>query len=112
MSFVDIIEEKGEGAMSQHTPGPWTAEIISGRPHNLTRIANSKNEYIGELDESFYLYRSEYLPNARLIAKAPEMYAALQLVMEAIEVKNFTREKRLQDAQVIARALLREIELP
>lgn len=104
--------------MSQHTPGPWEAEQVT-RTNRFgiwrvgVKLATTKrrpDERVGEEEA-----------NARLIAKAPEMYENLASDLEnmntIIDVLNWTNEHDLQIAKAICMgiqqrnsALLREIE--
>ena len=86
-------------SMTQHTPGPWTAEDIPGQPRHMFRIADAENCLICESEST----RPDGWANARLIAKAPEMYAFIHRLVWPWT--NF--DAALADE---ARALLREIE--
>jgi hypothetical protein len=61
------MSEQGRG---KHTPGPWHANIVPGQ--HLHTVA-------GECDHPWVCEASE--SNARLIAAAPAMLEALQMVI-------------------------------
>lgn len=58
---------------SHHTPGPW--HVVSHRP-NLFKVETAR----AVICDSFGGLSAETLANARLIASAPEMLAALELI--------------------------------
>ncbi len=64
--------------MSGHTPGPWLVD--AGR---ALRVANERDETVAttgcDVD-----HRSEWEANARLIASAPELLAALKGLIESL----------------------------
>ena len=101
-------------SMTQHTPGPWTAEDIPGQPRHMFRIADAENCLICESEST----RPDGWANARLIAKAPEMYLDLvmlcehieswRLVIDGPEYASIREDMRREIATV--RALLRAIE--
>ena len=57
--------------MSKHTPGPW--EIGNNM---ILKVINGSYFSIAEVND----WEDETVPNARLIAAAPELLAALQIV--------------------------------
>lgn len=61
--------------MSAHTPGPWVWKadggIYSAAPNTLTRFV-----------ATVYHYSPEIVPNARLIAAAPDLLAACKMVAD------------------------------
>jgi hypothetical protein len=61
--------------MTTHTPGPWACTYTSNHAHDyrLTRPNGQPLPINAEAND-----RSEQRANARLIAAAPEMFAALQ----------------------------------
>ena len=77
--------------MSQHTPGPWYVDI-----DELMRddsYAVTTGEYLGGdwiasarplLDDNGMVRGAEHQANARLIAAAPDLYAALGRTLAAI----------------------------
>lgn len=65
-----------------HTPGPWDMQPSSDGAHSKRIFANgSYLATVGGSDQSW----PELVANARLIAAAPEMYAALERVLATIE---------------------------
>lgn len=57
----------------RHTPGPWR---VVATPNGWTLYAADGSEVVADFDTE--------AANARLIAKAPEMYAALQTFINDI----------------------------
>jgi hypothetical protein len=66
--------------MSQHTPGPWIVSPMDDR--TIGRLIPKNHQYPqipGFQGVAVTLYRGEESrPNARLLAAAPEMFAALK----------------------------------
>lgn len=72
--------------MSKHTPGPWRAEIgDENEPwsHQWPRIVSDEYEVVGT--EGLYGDFETDCANARLIAAAPELLAALKECVCALE---------------------------
>ena len=72
---------------TQHTPGPWVFDLSkSWRPHrvSLCHFVGNDDADIAHIGENFSSNRSpaETIANARLIAAAPELLAALQAVAD------------------------------
>lgn len=67
---------------TEHTPGPWAigdennecCEVVLGEKFNLVASLDRQDGNTGK----FVIGRDEMLANARLIAAAPEMLAALK----------------------------------
>lgn len=77
-------EERGAAEQAKHTPGPWV--VWNDREDDGATIANEDGRKLArvnadtiseDLDETL---SPEGKANARLIAAAPEMFAALQKV--------------------------------
>lgn len=91
---------------TQHTPGPWKAELQYGRWY----IRQNPNDWNGggyqhvcnlPAERKGSHYGDMFADNARLIANAPEMLAALQ------QIERLGREA---DGNLVdVRAMLREI---
>ena len=64
--------------MSKHTPGPWEVEA------NGVTVRQQKKRYAMKICRAWEIYmaRSEREANARLIAAAPELLAALKALLE------------------------------
>lgn len=90
--------------MSRHTPGPWRVDI-SGSTY--ARPCVRHNGMI-----VCYLPRGAGGDDARLIAKAPEMYKALKELFELVDDGEFLdlSDKESTPISQKLRALLREIE--
>ena len=71
--------------MSKHTPGPWTAREPNG-PGMGWRVGPA---WLGEAPWS-----EETSANARLIAAAPDMLAALELLLPYLEDCRMDSEAR------------------
>lgn len=76
--------------MSAHTPGPWVvgserSPHIYGPRHNLSRHANGR-QHIAEVSSAQTDSTDpEAQANARLIAAAPDLLAALQMLVAAAD---------------------------
>ncbi len=71
----------------QHTPGPWSA-----MPYERSVAIFSDDAYIAAVYDGPQIDRDQRLANARLMAAAPELLAALQAVWEAYEEGYETEE--------------------
>lgn len=62
---------------AQHTPGPWKA---TGNPYSdkARDVIAPNGDRIAALNGAAFDYSSEVAANARLIASAPELLAALE----------------------------------
>jgi hypothetical protein len=75
--------EAARAAIAAHTPGPWEAEPVE--------LGTSERPWVGRLAEHQYSAlacgndQAEAIANARLIAAAPELLAALQLFVEGYD---------------------------
>lgn len=68
---------------TEFTPGPWNFTIEDGRPHVYDSIGSSICEVsrkVTEVTGPEMLNRT--LPNAQLIAAAPELLDALQFILK------------------------------
>jgi hypothetical protein len=65
--------------MSKHTPGPW--HIIGGK--NWLRVAGRNDVKVTDVALPKYTDQTRAIHDARLIAAAPELLAALQNVRNA-----------------------------
>ena len=84
---------------TQHTPGPWrvtTAKVMAGNGRAICLIENRK------LHEGF----QESSANARIIAAAPDLLAALEVVREYMDhaADQFSYEDIVQIRAAIAKA--------
>ena len=80
---VEALQSRreGGGVMSAHTPGPWAVwQDKSESGSNYWRIRTAPEKY--GLQDNLGGYCGE--ANARLIAAAPEMLAALQAIARAV----------------------------
>jgi len=68
--------------MSNHTPGPWTIEKSTRTDHHIIAgrrwIATASNHDFHPTQEE----NERTIANARLIAAAPDLLAALQAIMD------------------------------
>jgi hypothetical protein len=69
--------------MAEHTPGPWSYEESKTDGGNLFLAISSANAELRDSRDVAYLTlrQAEIRANARLIAAAPDMLAALQSVI-------------------------------
>ena len=82
-----------------HTPGPWDLEAIKSM---LRFIHNTSNPVIEEMPDSTRF--PDYFGNdAKLIAKAPEMFDVLEYIANAELTGNH--------ASIIARNMIEKIEV-
>jgi hypothetical protein len=82
--------------MQNHTPGPWITETSA----NLVQLTDSATE--GKCIALIHLpphenrgqsgIRCEYQANARLIAAAPELLAALQALLASAEAAGWHKD--------------------
>ena len=68
--------------MKTHTPGPWLATPTTGNPHNPNSLRMDIVTTTGEWTPAFVA--GDILPeDARLIASAPDLLAALEVVLSS-----------------------------
>lgn len=93
--------------MAQHTPGPWTTEAVKtqvGHAHKILPIRAClyvDGRDFRETDEKTLTAAA----NARLIAAAPDLLAALQQALE--DYKSMTSEDFRHGKDKAARAMMR-----
>lgn len=68
--------------MSKHTPGPWHTQHV----HPYTHIKSDKNPMIAVVRSVLTDSRQEFEANAHLIAAAPEMLEALEMMLGILTV--------------------------
>jgi hypothetical protein len=93
--------------MNSHTPGPWACTYTSNHAHDyrLTQPNGQPLPVNAEAND-----RSEQRANARLIAAAPEMFAALQWFDEqmrddsALDMGKLINEMEQRTRAAIAKA--------
>lgn len=75
-------------AAPQHTPGPWTFNIRPSHCGSIAYVTTDRDRI-----EICVLYGDDQqIANARLIAAAPELLAALKAMSVAFNVAMFRRE--------------------
>ena len=81
--------------MSTHTPGPWEFDLVTLEVSALVDPDNSPNYYapICKLDDEWAADFTE--ANARLIASAPDLLAALTAIESHWSAGNFSRTDEL-----------------
>ena len=87
--------------MSKHTPGPWKFydDSSDGKTNRIEIVAIGKT-----VARIYHSVPSEDLPNAHLIAAAPDLLEALRYVRAALPHERWADDmKKLADA-VIAKA--------
>lgn len=67
--------------MSKHTPGPWYAERYENGAFMIIKRRGNDPEIVLCERAPHSTMAEEFLANARLIAAAPEMVAALRLLI-------------------------------
>lgn len=73
--------------MTAHTPGPWLVQG-NGGPEDGYNVLDTRDRYIAFVDDSSGMLSDEQAHmNARLIAAAPEMFAALTATVSAMEAQ-------------------------
>lgn len=84
---MSIIPDK-----TQHTPGPWVADCEGGSfgvfaeddGREIARLHDKNGNFPqSSFADTQYLYDGQHEANARLIAAAPELLAALERLMPA-----------------------------
>ena len=98
--------------MTKHTPGPWTAvkvtthvELGFSKPPSHYQIIAEKTEIGATLVCELRPYGKDNDPNARLIAAAPDLLAALQAMVEPYDTEDVNWQIEAARA-AIARATL------
>lgn len=83
-----------------HTRGPWRAgpQVLSDdvRPRETYTVAFTPDAYGHELDVDVRLARRE--ANARLIAAAPDLLLACELIRACMRRPDFTTSKEIFDS--------------
>lgn len=69
----------GDEQMTEQTPGPWCFEAENGRAH--PRVYGADNSLVAEVGNANLMRWEAWDHDARLIAAAPEMLAALQQML-------------------------------
>ena len=97
---------------TKHTPGPWKWERIEGKrvvlmPFDDYRIVGSNGQPTGILARGFgvdAVVEGVDSANARLIAAAPELLAALKHILKTLPLDHGTDVKYLMAYEAIAKA--------
>ena len=92
---------KARTDMTQHTPGPWTAHDDDGTGTMPCVLANQITTY-----GNFYVAQCHVFENARLIAAAPDLLAALVDATQAIENMQAEGESRYHPIVTAAKAAI------
>jgi hypothetical protein len=81
----------------KHTPGPWTVydDSNDGKTNRIEIAALGKT-----VARIYHSVPAEDLPNARLIAAAPDLMEALQSAERAMSNKHFAAEVLAHDSVV------------
>lgn len=91
--------------MAEHTPGPW--RVLSAAPNHSLTINSARGQYIGlaGLQDN-----GAHEANARLIAAAPELLAALELLRDqAVERGQLVISPGSGPMHVICRAIAKAL---
>lgn len=104
---------------SLHTPGPWGDPLLSGAHYSVwkgkTQIAACRwiNETTGQPSAECVQSDSEARANARLIAAAPDLLAALQAIVEHDWAANDEGGRNLgRSAQIASAAIAKATKDP
>lgn len=96
-----------------HTPGPWHVNAIDSKAGRIVGDETSKGWDKLQINNAnatiATVYRSK---DARLIAAAPDLLAALRLIMSAVDngvIEHFPAAIGIQAGAAIARAEGREV---
>ena len=94
----------------KHTPGPWTTdEREHNDPYQHVRILGGSRA-IAELwidDAPVPEYNAEQYANARLIAAAPELLEALQILLDCVtDIREINMEDYCPNSLLLARAAI------
>ena len=88
----------------KHTPGPWHINVIADSHYVL-----SKSGYVLAKISDLSAYKEAHADNARLMAAAPDLLAALQTVERALipmDYSAYSHADELADAIITARAAI------
>jgi len=89
--------------MNKHTPGPWVVydDSNDGKTNRIEIAARGKT-----VARIYHSVPAEDLPNARLIAAAPDLLEALKDTLQLLEVycEDFEEGTRKQARAAIAKA--------
>ena len=87
---------------TKHTPGPWAFRQDS---RNIVSTPDNQGRYvtIGQLSESLFITDPEHAANARLIAAAPELLAALDRLLSATVDRTLAEGYEMDGVEYAAR---------
>jgi len=88
--------------MSQHTPGPWTAHDDDGTGTLPCVLSDTVN-----MGGNFYVAQCNVFADARLIASAPLLLAALRAI---VKIMDGSQPKDYPGALMVAQAAIRKAE--
>ena len=100
MTTTPPDQQSAEGGlkMAKHTPGPWRVEGRRGPGYIISAGDNTEGdgpaEYVGVIDPMFHVAgegSDRHAANARLIASAPALLAALKEAVE--DLVSFCRSR-------------------
>lgn len=83
--------------MSKHTAGPWRARRISELDENRWgNVTGADKRIVCTFMPALYTHRrdAEIGANARLIAAAPDLLAALETIANMVSAPHFTPDRR------------------
>jgi hypothetical protein len=94
--------------MSGHTPGPWS--IFDHHDATRINVRGPNEEFVADCADGFYsdetddwVMADESLPNARLIAAAPDLLEALEAILAEDNPTLATMNERLEAARAAIR---------
>ena len=102
---VGMMKTGGAGGtqMSKHTPGPWTNDdgLVNGIESRTGRVEQTPSLDIFDAGDWPSALQDEAQANAKLIAAAPDMLAALKLFISTYAATQ-THPTIIQEAAVIS----------
>ena len=95
-STADVRLSELLARTAAHSPGPWRTEVLG---HNLRVVANHDGEFGDDVAGIGDFRVTVNRGNARLIAAAPELLAALHMCIEHMEWTTTFGEAAYQNAR-------------
>lgn len=105
---------------TQHTPGPWTMKRGEGRysdrlyieshVYSTPTVTSGKDQIVQLTSLKWDDHGQEVEANARLIAAAPELLAALKLILEGTQCQDLADDEARKHNAFEARAAIAKAE--
>lgn len=97
-------EKGGSAGMSGHTRGPWRSAMVSEKSWNVG-VYDADGEQVALVKVASALHSARRDADARLIAAAPDMLAALRRAVLALAFASETSAAMHDDYQVVSAAI-------